>query len=94
MLGARLFHRLLGLERTVIEAVQIGEDEAGEYLVVSVRPRKGPPASAGAARPARRGTTEAVVPAGGGGWTWADTGVAARRRAAGNCAEHGPTETM
>lgn len=38
MLGARLIHRLLGLESTVIEAIRVAEDEAGEYLVASVHP--------------------------------------------------------
>jgi len=40
VLGARLIHRLLGLERTIIETVEVAEDDAGEYLIVSVRPRK------------------------------------------------------
>jgi transposase len=33
-------HRVLGLERTVVEAVEISQDEAGECLRVTVRPRK------------------------------------------------------
>jgi len=40
VLGTRVIHRLLELERTVIESVQIAEDDAGEYVVVAVRPRK------------------------------------------------------
>lgn len=92
MLGARLFHRLLGLERTVIGAVRVGEDDAGEYLVVSVRPRK---------KAARRcGRCQARAPwydQGGGArwWRGLDLGVmrvwlyADAPRV--NCPVHGPT---
>lgn len=31
---------MLGLERTVVEAVECAEDDVGEYLAVAVRPRK------------------------------------------------------
>lgn len=40
MLGVRVIHQMLGLERTVVEAAEIASDEAGEYLAVAVRPRK------------------------------------------------------
>jgi transposase len=92
VLGARLFHRLLGLERTVIEAVQSAEDDAGEYLIVTVRPRK---------KATRRcGRCQARAPwydRGGGPrwWRALDLGVlrvwlhADAPRV--NCAVHGPT---
>lgn len=41
MRNARLWQRLLGLARTVIEWIDIEVDETGELLVVAVRPRKG-----------------------------------------------------
>ena len=92
MLGARLIHRLLGLERAVIEAVRVAEDDAGECLIVSVRPRK---------KAARRcGRCQARAPwydRGGGSRWWRAldlgvmrvwlTGDAPRV----NCAVHGPT---
>lgn len=92
MLGTRLFHRLLGLERTVIEAVEVVEDDTGEYLLVSVRPRKG------AARRCGRCRARGPWYDRGGGrrfWRALDLGVlrvwlcadAARV----NCAVHGPT---
>lgn len=40
MLGARVIHRMLGLERTVVESAEFAVDDAGEYLAVAVRPRK------------------------------------------------------
>lgn len=39
--SARVWQRLLGLERTVIEQLVMESDEAGDLLVVAVRPRKG-----------------------------------------------------
>lgn len=92
MLGARLIYRLLGLERTVIEAVQVGEDDAGGYLIVSVRPRKG------AARRCGRCQVRAPWYDRGGGRRWwraVDLGVM-RVWLVGdaprvNCAVHGPT---
>ena len=39
--NSRVWQRLLGLERTVIEQLVMVADEAGELLVVAVRPRKG-----------------------------------------------------
>jgi transposase len=39
--NARVWQRLLGLERTVIELIGMQADETGELLVVAVRPRKG-----------------------------------------------------
>lgn len=92
MLGARVIHRALGLERTVIEAVRVAADDAGEYLIVSVRPRK---------KAARRcGRCQVRAPwydRGGGGrwWRALDLGVmrvwlhgAAPRV---DCPVHGPT---
>lgn len=92
MLGARLIHRLLGLERTVIEAVQVAEDDAGGYLIVSVRPRKK------AARRCGRCQVRAPWYDRGGGRRWwraVDLGVM-RVWLVGdaprvNCAGHGPT---
>jgi transposase len=92
VLGARLIHRLLGLERTVIEAVRVAEDDAGEYLIVSVRPRKG------AARRCGRCQVRASWYDRGGGRRWwraVDLGVM-RVWLVGdaprvNCGEHGPT---
>lgn len=92
MLGARLIHRLLGLERTVIEAVQVAEDDAGGYLIVSVRPRKK------AARRCGRCQVRAPWYDRGGGRRWwraLDLGVM-RVWLVGdaprvNCGEHGPT---
>lgn len=92
MLGARVIHRLLGLERTVIEAVEFAEDEAGEYLAVAVRPRKK------AARRCGRCQTRAPWYDNGGGSRWwraLDLGVirvwlhADAPRV--NCPVHGPT---
>jgi transposase len=34
-------HRQVGLERAVVEDVQLGEDHNGEVLIISARPRKG-----------------------------------------------------
>jgi transposase len=41
MRNARIWQRLLGLTRTVIEWIDMDTDDAGELLVVAVRPRKG-----------------------------------------------------
>jgi transposase len=92
VLGARLFHRLLGLERTVIEAVEVGEDDTGEYLAVSVRPRL-----KAALRCGRCGARAPRYDRGGGRrwWRALDLGVmrvwlyADAPRV--NCGEHGPT---
>lgn len=92
MLSARVIHRMLGLERTVVEAAEFALDDAGEYLAVAVRPRKK------AARRCRRCQVRAPWYDNGGGRRWwraLDLGVmrvwlhADAPRV--NCPVHGPT---
>ena len=92
MLGVRVIHRMLGLERTVVEAAEFAQDDAGEYLAVAVRPRKK------AARWCGRCQTRAPWYDNGGGRRWwraLDLGVlrvwlhADAPRV--NCPVHGPT---
>lgn len=92
MLSVRVIHRMLGLERTVVEAAEFAVDDAGEFLAVAVRPRKK------AARRCGQCQTRAPWYDNGGGRRWwraLDLGVlrvwlhADAPRV--NCPVHGPT---
>jgi transposase len=67
-----LWQRVLGLARTVIEAVEF--DDAAGAVVVSVRPRKGARRRCG--RCGRRAPwyDRGDAVAGGGAWTWVSCG--------------------
>lgn len=92
MRSARIWQRLLGLRRTVIEAARIEDTDDGDLLVVTVRPRRGElPRCGRCRRPAR------WYDRGGGPRRWRHLDFATVRvvieahspRVA--CAEHGPT---
>lgn len=55
MLGKKVWARLLGVEKTVIESVVY--DEQTDAVVASVRPRRGRACAAGSAAGAAVGTT-------------------------------------
>ena len=91
MRNARVWQRLLGVARIVIEGV--GFDEDADAIVVSVRPRQaGQAGAADGAAVERRGMTGVRVDAAGGTSTSVSCAVArGRRTAGGRAAEHGPT---
>ena len=90
MRNTSVWQRLLGLERTVVEGVDL--DEAADVLVVSVRPRKGARQRCG-----RCGRRAALYDRGEGLRRWRTLDVGQLRcfleaeAPRVNCPEHGPT---
>ena len=77
MRNARLWHALLGVEKTtVIEGIEFDED--AELLVAHVRPARGRGAAVGCAGAAARGMTAVRAGAAGGRWIWARCGRCSR----------------
>lgn len=92
MRTARIWQRLLGVSRTVIESVTVEETDGGDLLVIAVRPRRGEIARCGRCRRPARGYDR------GGGvrrWRHLDFATvqvvieAATPRV--DCPQHGPT---
>lgn len=66
---AKLWQRLLGVERTVVEDVAFDEDD--EVIVASVRPRKGARRRCGICQRRCPGYDQGEAGGDGGRWTWA-----------------------
>ncbi len=82
MQNARVWQRVLGLARTVIEAVVFDEDDG--VVVASVRPRKGLGAGAGDAAGGRRGSIGSTTPGFGACTSTSGTPLARSRRRSGS----------
>lgn len=71
MRKGRLWRALLGVERTVVQRVELDETAAEPTVVAHVRPVAGSGRAAGCAGGAAPAMTRAPGGAGGGRWTWA-----------------------